>query len=60
MAISIAEDELKLLQTRFEQAHPQVMLRWAVETFGDDFVVVTSFQPTGIATLHLLAHEQER
>lgn len=51
----ITDDELKLLQNWFEQAHPQVMLRWAVETFKDDFVVVTSFQPTGIATLHLLA-----
>jgi phosphoadenosine phosphosulfate reductase len=43
------------LQTRFEDAYPQDILRWAAETFGQKLVVVTSFQPTGIVTLHMLS-----
>ena len=43
------------LNTDFEQTYPQDVLRWAVETFGEKLAVVTSFQPTGIATLHMLS-----
>jgi phosphoadenosine phosphosulfate reductase len=44
------------LNTEFEKAYPQAILDWAVKTYGDRLVVVTSFQPTGIVTLHML-HE---
>jgi phosphoadenosine phosphosulfate reductase len=49
------EAELQRISAEFEAAHPGVILRWAAETFGERLVVVTSFQPTGIVTLHLLA-----
>lgn len=38
----------------FEDAAPQAVLRWAAETFGQKLAVVTSFQHTGIVTLHML------
>lgn len=38
----------------FEGASPQEILRWASHEFGDKLAVVTSFQPTGIATIHML------
>ncbi|HLA41864.1 MAG TPA: phosphoadenylyl-sulfate reductase [Aggregatilineales bacterium] len=43
----------ELLET-FESAHPQDILKWAAEAYGEKLVVVTSFQPTGIVTLHML------
>jgi phosphoadenosine phosphosulfate reductase len=48
------QDSLARLQDQFETKHPKDILRWAVETYGDQLVVVTSFQPTGIVTLHML------
>ena len=39
----------------FEDAHPKDVLRWAVDTYGKRLVTVTSFQPTGIVTLHMLS-----
>jgi phosphoadenosine phosphosulfate reductase len=39
---------------RLETASPYDALQWAVETFGDKLAIVTSFQPTGIVTLHML------
>jgi phosphoadenosine phosphosulfate reductase len=47
-------DDIAALQTRYENAHPQEILRWAVETYGDKLALVTSLQPTGIVTLHML------
>ena len=38
----------------FEHSQPEDVLTWAVETFGDKLALTTSFQPTGIATLHML------
>ena len=38
----------------FEGATPQEILRWACAEFGDKLAVVTSFQPTGIVTIHML------
>lgn len=38
----------------FEGAHPSDILRWAVDTYGDQLALVTSFQKTGIVTLHML------
>jgi len=42
------------LSERFESSSPQDILRWASETYGDKLAVVTSFQITGIVTLHML------
>jgi phosphoadenosine phosphosulfate reductase len=50
----LSQEHLPALNEKFEQAYPQAVLRWAVETFGDKLAVVTSFQPTGIVTLHML------
>jgi phosphoadenosine phosphosulfate reductase len=47
-------EHLHALQQRFEHAAPQEILRWGVDTFGDRLAVVTSFQPVGIVTLHML------
>jgi phosphoadenosine phosphosulfate reductase len=42
------------LSKQLEDASPQDILRWASETYGDQLAVVTSFQITGIVTLHML------
>ena len=44
------------LNREFEMASPQEILTWAWHQFGEKLVLVTSFQPTGIVTLHML-HE---
>jgi len=49
------EATLSAISDDLETAHPTAILRWAAETFGDRLAVVTSFQPTGIVTLHMLA-----
>lgn len=51
----ISETELQRLNAEFEKAAPQDILRWAAKTYGDKLAVVTSFQPTGIVTLHMLS-----
>ncbi len=48
-------EKLAALQCQFEQASPQEVLRWAIERFGEKVVLVTSFQPTGVVTLHMLS-----
>ncbi|MBZ0299017.1 MAG: phosphoadenylyl-sulfate reductase [Anaerolineae bacterium] len=48
-------DQIAHLQHDFESAHPQDILQWATQQFGDSLAVVTSFQPTGIVTLHMLS-----
>jgi phosphoadenosine phosphosulfate reductase len=47
--------QISQLQDEFESAYPQEVLRWAAETYGNRLVVVTSFQPTGIITMHMLS-----
>jgi phosphoadenosine phosphosulfate reductase len=37
-----------------EHAAPQEILRWAVETYGEQLAIVTSFQPSGLVMLHML------
>jgi phosphoadenosine phosphosulfate reductase len=46
---------LEAINERLENAYPQDVLRWAADTYGKGLAVVTSFQPTGIATLHMLS-----
>src|SRR5215217_3531805 len=48
-------DEVQQLNKAFETAYPQDVLRWASQTFGNCLATVTSFQPTGIVTLHMLS-----
>lgn len=47
-------EQLTELNAQFEDAPPQAILKWVASTFGAKFAVVTSFQHTGIATLHML------
>lgn len=44
------------ISTQFEESHPQDILRWAAETYGSKLALVTSFQITGIVTLHMLSN----
>jgi phosphoadenosine phosphosulfate reductase len=46
--------QVNQLAQRFEYASPQGILSWASDTFGEALAVVTSFQVTGIVTLHML------
>lgn len=43
------------ISEQLESASPAEILAWAVGQFGQKLAVVTSFQPTGIATLHILS-----
>jgi phosphoadenosine phosphosulfate reductase len=52
--VHFTETELQELNREFELADPKAILRWAVETFGETLAIVTSFQPAGIVTLHML------
>lgn len=49
-------NDLRWLNQSFETMYPQEILQWVVEQYGCHMAVVTSFQPTGIVTLHML-HE---
>jgi phosphoadenosine phosphosulfate reductase len=46
--------DFETLNQQFEKATPPDVLRHAYQTYGDKLAVVTSFQPTGIVTLHML------
>ena len=37
-----------------EKAHPRAILAWASDAFGDKLAIVTSFQISGIASIHML------
>jgi phosphoadenosine phosphosulfate reductase len=50
------DNDLRSLNRTFETLYPQDILQWVVEQYGSHMGVVTSFQPTGIVTLHML-HE---
>jgi len=52
--------QIEAVNAEFETEDPQTILRWAAETFGDRLAVVTSFQPTGIVTLHMLSEVAPR
>ncbi|CAG1012651.1 phosphoadenosine phosphosulfate reductase [Anaerolineae bacterium] len=47
--------QLDQLNAEFEKAAPQDILKWAATRFGERLALVTSFQPTGIVTLHMLS-----
>ncbi|GAB1421531.1 phosphoadenylyl-sulfate reductase [Anaerolineales bacterium] len=46
--------QINTLNQDFENASPRAILSWAAQTFGDKLALVTSFQPTGIVTIHML------
>ena len=46
--------QISRLAEQFESAHPREILSWAHCTFGETLAIVTSFQATGIVTLHLM------
>ena len=45
---------IEKLAQQFEDAEPAEILAWAAQTYGERLAIVTSFQITGIATLHML------
>ncbi len=45
---------LEQLNQQLESASPQEILRCAADRFGQGLVIVTSFQHTGIATIHMM------
>jgi len=47
-------ENFETLNAELENAPPQDILRWGYETYGASMAVVTSFQITGIVTLHML------
>jgi len=47
-------DDISYWQAQLDDASPQKILQWAHDRYGDELVVVTSFQITGIVTLHML------
>lgn len=46
--------EIDRLAEQFESADPRDILSWAHRSFGEALVIVTSFQATGIVTLHMM------
>jgi phosphoadenosine phosphosulfate reductase len=49
-----SDAEFARLNERFESATPEVILRWAAETFPTDLVMTSSFQHEGVALAHML------
>jgi phosphoadenosine phosphosulfate reductase len=47
--------DIAYLNTRFEHASPQEILRWAWETFGTKAAISSSFQTQSVPLLHLVA-----
>ncbi len=47
-------NKIEKMVRSFEDASPQEVLSWASETYGDKLAIVTSFQITGIVTLHMM------
>jgi phosphoadenosine phosphosulfate reductase len=47
--------DLEALNSQFETASPEEILKWAVEQFGDRVVLSSSFQTQSVALLHLVS-----
>ena len=52
-APALSPRELKPLNTRFAEAHPAEIIRWAVETFRPEVAVTSSFGADSAAILHM-------
>ena len=48
------KSQIEIQAEQLESASPYEILSWASETFGDRLAIVSSFQVTGIATLHMM------
>ncbi|HEX2621815.1 MAG TPA: phosphoadenylyl-sulfate reductase, partial [Phototrophicaceae bacterium] len=53
--MNYTEAVLQEFNRDFSLADPSDILKWAVQSFDDKLAVVTSFQPTGIVTMHMLS-----
>lgn len=51
----IPENETGKLNTLFEKAGPDKILRWVVDTYGDSAVLSTGFGASGIVLMHQLS-----
>ena len=47
--------DLAEISRKLDDARPQEILRWAVETYGDKLTMATAFGPEGCAILHMLS-----
>ncbi len=47
--------ELQRVSDEFEDAWPDAILRWALNTFGSDAAMATGFGPSGVALMHLVS-----
>ena len=46
--------QINLKSEQFEAASPQDILSWASDAYGGKLAIVTSFQPAGVAALHMM------
>jgi phosphoadenosine phosphosulfate reductase len=51
----LSDAELKVIARGFEQSQPEVILRWAVEEFGDEVALATGFGVEGCVLIDALA-----
>jgi phosphoadenosine phosphosulfate reductase len=52
---SFDRDEIASAAAKLADASPQVILRWAVETFGSQLTMATAFGAEGCCLIHMLA-----
>ncbi len=52
--MSLDTEEISRLSEAFEQAGPQEIIRWAVETFAPDIAMSSSFQTQSLPLLHMV------
>src|SRR3954467_2131301 len=53
-------EEIAEACTRLERQPPQVILRWAVETFHPKLTMATAFGPEGNCIIHMLAEVRQQ
>ena len=52
--MNASSEHLKSLSAQYESAAPREILAWASHNYGNSLAIVTSFQVTGIITLHMM------
>jgi len=53
--LSLLDRELEQLNQKFEMAHPEEILTWAVERFWPNIAASSSFQTQGMPLLHMIS-----
>ena len=53
--MNMTASDINRVAWQMEDAAPKRILAWASETFGEELAIVTSFQPSGIATLDMMS-----